>query len=555
MTKIKLLLKYGLKKFWASETGGVLIYFAFGLPMLLGAMALSIDLGRAFILNTELKDFSDAAALAGAAELDGRNGARVAAELAARSGLSGTLVNVQAFATDGSGPNIQIEPGPNGVVFLRNLPADGTDFTVNDTATTDANARFIFVSVVNRNVRSGLSRALGVIPDFDTGAKSIAGFASVVCRIPAMMMCNPLEDGTYAGTTLGCDLNDAHYGPPSGGLEAGWVEHETCIMGAQVLMKTAGQGAGYNPGEFGLLDPPIGNQGAKNVAEMIATAGPAFCIQNSADLRTGQAMGPVVNALNVRFDMYNQMFSGGKNNSDYRPALNVVKGHTGNGCGSSDAEDLTVAHPYPRDTCFAAGTCYDNRFGDGNWYTDTAGVPETEPYWAVNHPGMSVPADYHPTAPGLADGMTRHEVYRHEIEVAGIPNNENNPNPPYNNAGENANPECFMNGVYNPDDIPDPTNDVDTVGINETDRRVIVMAVVNCREYQLAEGGIQGSEEDVPTIGFIKLFLTEPICKPGESCLASGGTGSTQADVYVELNGKQEPGDNDAFRDIVQLYR
>ena len=60
-----------LRKLHTSKSGGVLIYVAFGLPMLLGAMALSIDLGRAFILNTELKDFSDAVALAGAAELDG----------------------------------------------------------------------------------------------------------------------------------------------------------------------------------------------------------------------------------------------------------------------------------------------------------------------------------------------------------------------------------------------------------------------------------------------------------------------------------------------------
>ena len=263
----------------------------------------------------------------------------------------------------------------------------------------------------------------------------------------------------------------------------------------------------------------------------------------------------------------------------FPPAKHVGKGRTTDGCTSDiigpphAADPLDPAPPYaghgfPRDSCLAvdATTCAGGRFGNGDWNSqnynhdsltdlDGTATPDVEPYWAVNHPGMSVPADYHPTAPGLADGMTRHEVYRHEIEVAGIPNNENNPNPPYNNAGENANPECFMNGVYNPDDIPDPTNDVDTVGINETDRRVIVMAVVNCREYQLAEGGIQGSEEDVPTIGFIKLFLTEPICKPGESCLASGGTGSTQADVYVELNGKQEPGDNDAFRDIVQLYR
>ena len=38
MTKINALLQRGLKKFWASKSGGVLIYIAFGLPILLGAM-------------------------------------------------------------------------------------------------------------------------------------------------------------------------------------------------------------------------------------------------------------------------------------------------------------------------------------------------------------------------------------------------------------------------------------------------------------------------------------------------------------------------------------
>ena len=65
MFQAKTILREYLRKLSASRTGGVLIYIAFGLPILLGAMALSVDLGRAFILNTELKDFSDAAALAG----------------------------------------------------------------------------------------------------------------------------------------------------------------------------------------------------------------------------------------------------------------------------------------------------------------------------------------------------------------------------------------------------------------------------------------------------------------------------------------------------------
>jgi Flp pilus assembly protein TadG len=251
-------------KLRASEHGGVIIYLAFMLPMLMGAIALSVDLGRAFILNTELKDFSDAAALAGAAELDGRDGAIDASISAARSGLSGTLLNVQAFATDGGGPGIVVDQ----IVHLRNLPADGTNFTLDDTATSNADARFIFVSVVNRNVRSGLSRALGVIPDFNTSARSIAGFQAVHCRIPAMMMCNPLEDKLTPFPTadlVGCEFAD---------LGVGALLKKDCLYGRQMLMKTGGgklPGGGkaaYVPGDFGLLDCLDGKQGTNCVAPL-----------------------------------------------------------------------------------------------------------------------------------------------------------------------------------------------------------------------------------------------------------------------------------------------
>ncbi|MCZ6452687.1 MAG: hypothetical protein O6909_00470, partial [Alphaproteobacteria bacterium] len=500
--------------------------------------------------------------LAGAAELDGRNGARVAAEAAARTGLSGTLLNVQAFATDGGGPGIAIDPGPLGVVFLRNLPADGTDFTAADTATSDADARFIFVSVVNRNIRSGLSRALGVIPDFDTDARSIAGFHSVVCRIPAMMMCNPLEDLFYAQTVIGCNINDGHYGPPSGGLQARWVEHKGCLRGKQVLMKTAGGGAAYNPGEFGLLDPPTGNQGAAAIAEMIATSVPDFCISDTADLRTGQAMGPVVSALNVRFDIYEPPMFGGnsKNNPDYRPALNVVKGYTfgaGNGCNNGAPPDpmppIPDALSYPRDACFLTDSCWMGRFGTGDWYQETydhdplptgpgPGTADVEPYWAVNHPpgDVSQPSAAQGDAKDYID-MTRYEVYRYEIEQLGAPPPGITDNTALIPIGEQGNPSCYTGGEFSDpinDDPNDPDDDDEVINL---DRRLLRMVVINC----VAEGPLNGNEDDVPTIGTVEMFLTEP----------AQGQGNDKADIYGEISRIAPPGQKDGVRDIVQLYR
>ncbi len=562
MIKISALLQSGLKKVWASKSGGVLIYIAFGLPIFLGVMALSVDLGRAFILNTELKDFSDAAALAGAAELDGRDGARAAAESAARTGLQGTLVNIQAFATDGDGANLTVDQ----VVFLKNLPADGTDFVAADTATTDEEARFIFVSVVNRDIRSGLSRALGAIPDFDTSARSIAGFNSVICRIPAMMMCNPLEDATY-GTLAGCLQSDGYYGPPTATQEATWSPHVDCLRGNQVLMKTGGgPGASYVPGNFGLLDPPTGNQGAKNVSILLATTVPDLCIADTADLRTGEAVGPVMAGLNVRFDLYSMGFT--KNNVDYRPALNVVKGYTdggGSGCSNNPPPDPLPADPdalaYPRDDCFnivlpgsspPTNSCHGERFGFGNWNIPAGATPETEPYWTVNHPGVTAPT-FADDGANYAD-MTRYDVYRYEIETAVInlstmthmpepleagmtrTHETEAPDP-----GEDALPSCYTGGEFSDPINDDPLDPNDDEDIANFDRRLLRMVVINC----LAEGPLNGNESGVTTIGTVEMFLTEP----------AQGSGADKIDIFGEIAKVAPPGAKDGARDIVQLYR
>jgi Flp pilus assembly protein TadG len=529
-----------LNKFWASKSGGVIIYVAFGLPRLLGAMALSVDLGRAFILNTELKDFSDAAALAGAAELDGRDGARAAAEAAARTGISGTLVNIQAFATDAGGRNITIPPPgsvPPGIVFLKNLPADGTDFTAADTATTDAEARFIFVSVVNRSVRSGLSRALGVIPEFDTTARSIAGFQAVHCRIPAMMMCNPLEDNVTPFPTAdldGCNFED---------LGVGAALKKECLYGRQMLMKTGGGNASYVPGDFGLLDCLDGKQGTNCVAPFVASAEPGYCVSTSANLRTGQAMGPVRTAINTRFDMYeNPFFKKEGDNPDYRPALNVVKGHTGPKCNTSPETDPDIAMAYPKDKCFVENNCLGGRFGSGGWQdaadTDGDGIPDTgdrgQAYWNVNHPGQSLPTDY--------TSMTRFELYRHEIETApgnpGIPDNSDPP--PGDPIGENANPSCYSGGT-----LSDPTMNADPDDPLAIDRRKFTLAAINCLQYEVDTGQkLAGNKDNVPVIGFVDVFLTGP----------AEGTGNTKADIFAEVIGVSPPGVN-GLKDIVQLYR
>jgi Flp pilus assembly protein TadG len=69
------------------EEGAIAVMFALMLGALVTIMAMFFDLGRAYNLHTELQTAVDAAALAGATQLDGGLGARVSAANAAASSL------------------------------------------------------------------------------------------------------------------------------------------------------------------------------------------------------------------------------------------------------------------------------------------------------------------------------------------------------------------------------------------------------------------------------------------------------------------------------------
>src|SRR5215213_5778873 len=90
---------------WVTSTrddrGAVLVWFAITLPVILGAFALSLDLGRLGGLGTELQDIADAAALAAANKLDGTGQAITNADAAAFA-----VANNSKFAESWTGNQI-----------------------------------------------------------------------------------------------------------------------------------------------------------------------------------------------------------------------------------------------------------------------------------------------------------------------------------------------------------------------------------------------------------------------------------------------------------------
>lgn len=79
---------------------------------------------------------------------------------------------------------------------------------------------------------------------------------------------------------------------------------------------------------------------------------------------------------------------------------------------------------------------------------------------------------------------------------------------------------------------------------DDPDRRIIIIAVVNCIEH----GPINGnSTPPLPVEQYAKFFVTEPV---------DIHTGNSNQDIDGEFIGFVSPGaDDSVIRDVVQLYR
>jgi Flp pilus assembly protein TadG len=361
---------------WRAEEGAAAAYVALTLPVMFGVAALTVDLSRGLTLNTELQQAADAAALAGAAELNGQVGAQTRATTAAQ-GAFGT--NTQTYASGGSAVTIA------SITFLSAiaatdpplLPPGGT--AAGDVvATGDADSAFIKVQVTSRSVTAMLINALTTFlpgkPDestISTGAVAVAGFQQVFCTDFALMICNP----TDVTLTPGMQIDAKEHANP-------WA-----------------------PGAFGLVVGPLGN-GAAAGAKYLASAAPsASCRPSSFQVQNGTVTSEYT-GINTRFDLYGPPhFNGQADKTTYPPARDVTKGYTYPGnAACNQSPDPTHAKALPRDSCFATGCSPDARFGNGTW--DRAG------YWAVNH-GTTMPA--------ALTSASRYTTYRYEIDNGVIP--------------------------------------------------------------------------------------------------------------------------------------
>ncbi|MBY6139534.1 Tad domain-containing protein [Leisingera daeponensis] len=479
-----------IRQFARGDSGTMLVTWGLTFVVLLGIAAMSFDLGRTGITRSELQAFTDNVALAAAGELDGKDDAITRARAAAANLIS----DRKTFGTGGS---LLSGDTDYTLTFYSELPEDDTAVL---TAVTGDPAEAVFVraeaapSTVGAYYGAAFAALTGTTrPNEQARASSVAGFTQYACDITPLMFCIP--PGFSADASIG----------------------------EMILLRSGGNGSAWGPGDFGFLDPAkvlvdddgpcAGLNGAQLDACLLGAEGSITqCFsQRGVDIEPGQKVGIRDAIFNVRFDIYKAIMNGKRNNPDYPPAPNVIKGVVPNGGGSCIGSNEEVSPDtvgLPRDDCFGSGGC--SRYGDGNWAAGRAAYVDTNYGGTDPHPGAS----------------TRYEYYLEEINAAGGPGGNGSI---LSGLSETGRPVCSPNQSADPQ------------------RRVVIAAGIDC-----TANPISGSTTDVPVEEFVKLFLTEPVGDDGAS--------PPTVDIWGEVvgsagGGAGGTGDAGIFRDVVQLYR
>lgn len=516
--------------FRSTERGAILPFWAISLTLLLGLVALSFDLGRIGITQTELQSFADSVALAAAGELDGQDDAITRATSAASAMIS----DRQTF---GGSDAMLSGPTDYTLRFLSTLPANdfdsltGLEVEIPSSAeTTDSeDAVYVEVTVTVHTVALSFAGAFAVMTGTSpienvVSARAVAGFTAYACDVTPLMFCAP----------------------------SGWSANSN--IGDMIMLRAGGSGEGaWAPGDFGFVDPsrlltdtegPCSGLTGGNLDRcLLGAAGPITqCFSyRGIDIEPGQKVGSYEAAINTRFDLYRATMNSASGDADYAPAPNVIKGVVapgGGACIGNNIDPSPNTLGLPRDECFGPtlNTCdtvngsLGSRFGDGSW--------DRTSYYTTNYAPFdgSVPAGIQTWFAGngtTAATATRYEVYLAENSLSGdvltgdADGNGNDGNP----IAESGRPSC----------------NTETNSAVDAMRRVVIAAAVDC-----AANEIGGAASGVPVQEYVKIFLTEPASDDGV-----GNSFTIWGEVAGTAGGGGLGGSDDGavFHDVVQLYR
>ena len=514
----------------ADRGGAVAPTIALSLFALIAMGGVAFDYARMASMDTELQNAADQAALAAASQLDGETNACSRAAAAAS-----TMITNLTFMSNDSGSNAVVianEPGCDATGTVRFYQNKAKT----QAATSDANAKFVEVQVNPRTAFYALTPVVGAFSSGPLNATAFAGLGEAVCRVPPLMLCNPNE-------STDPDFTIANY------------------IGKGVRLVANDGGGNYAPGNFGFLDVGQGN-GANALRAVLGRNGePGDCSAGGGVTTEPGNMITLRDALNTRFDMFDNGLNSACNSdgSLCPPSLNsrkdlFRKGTNQNACGfvtgqggNGWTEDASVAYPpavlttaralteseiaalapmgYPRDKCHAVsitGSCTGGRIGDGDWdryayfrshsLVDPKNYPEVTDVTTMNSLLTTL---FGTTTP------TRFQVYQYEMANDGT---RLQATPVPGSLMAHGAPVCRPPGI-------EP-------GLNQIDRRLLSVAVVNCE----AEG-VQGRTSGVEVTRWIDIFLVEP---------SVPRTRTENSDVYVEISAETANSDEGGNFQIVK---
>lgn len=258
------------------QRGAIAIIVGISIAVLVGMIGLALDLGRMFVIKTELQNAADACALAAAKELDGNSGAKIRADAAGKTVGRLNLVNFQ---------------GESAIVEDANITYSDTLGGTYNRSISDANAKYVKCSLSKSGIGMLFMGVTGIGREKSFGSQEVGAYA-IASLLPSQSPCvlplgfcidnSPPTDCSEVGGNAG-DSPDAN------GLCVGqW--------------RTGKFGDAIN-GEFNWLD--FENDGIEgNIKDQLITG---YCGQITGETVSGQTgnLGEsAAVAWNTRFGLY-----------------------------------------------------------------------------------------------------------------------------------------------------------------------------------------------------------------------------------------------------------
>lgn len=307
------------------QRGSILVMTAVFIVVLIAVAALAIDVGRIVVLRSQLQNAVDAAAIAAAVELDGKDGARERAMAAAREAISHdqSFARIQDLLGAAGLPDAafsffcvigaEYDVDPDEVTNLGIYCSGADDGSGRYPAGTDTESHYVRVDLDPALLDDAAGRFtldlffLPVLQLFTPAtateaavrAMAVAGKHSIQCNYPPMALCDPFEG---AGGTFKNDMP----------------------VGTTIKLRDQGAGAAWAPGNFAFLATINGEKGADKIAEALAFPEDDGCAPRSVTFAPGQKVNKTTAAINTRFDMYGPHFKAGQWQK-WPPAPNIYK--------------------------------------------------------------------------------------------------------------------------------------------------------------------------------------------------------------------------------------